>query len=301
MLEEHSRNWDCLLRPDKTVELTPVRVDTALKDHQFSIRTALQLAQLSHLVYVRDPADRQQFAGSIGMQETAAFSKWELHWSRFDLNDCDPGSPSVLCFRGSSDPRHWVLNVSALLVDWQHGGKVHLGFQQAYSKLRDSLLRELQRRPAAEWIVTGHSLGAALAQLAASDLDVPCRSVYTFGSPRPGNRDFRSALEARSKIHRIVHGHDFVTQLPQHWKRLKQLAFVHPGQLIHVNADGTLDPGGEAVLPTPEQMLQQSLQAIKSPDQRAQPVPALLDHAPIHYVRVLRRCLERAEQTGGEP
>jgi pimeloyl-ACP methyl ester carboxylesterase len=290
------QDWDCLLRPEKAVELSPIGSDIELAGEQFCLRTALQLAQLSHIVYVRDLDQRRQLARDVGMLETAAFSMWELHWSRFEIDNETPNTPTVLCFRGSCDPRHWVLNVNALLVDWPGGGKVHMGFQQAYSKLKQSLQDELNERPATTLIITGHSLGAALAQLAASDLDIPCRGVYTFGSPRPGNGDFRDALEAQSRVHRIVHGHDLFTQLPQHWKRLNRHAFVHPGQPVRISSDGTFDQSADAPLPTPEQMLQQSLEAIKSTPSLSRPVPALLDHAPIHYVRVLRHCLSRMDR-----
>ncbi|MDA0813340.1 MAG: lipase family protein [Verrucomicrobia bacterium] len=288
-------DWDCLLRPEKAVELSPIGSDIELVGEQFCLHTALQLAQLSHIVYVRDLDQRRQLARDVGMLETATFSKWELHWSRFEIDNETPDTPTVLCFRGSCDPRHWVFNVGALLVDWPGGGKVHMGFQQAYSKLKKSLLEELTDRPAARLIITGHSLGAALAQLAASDLDLPCPNVYTFGSPRPGNGDFRDALEARGQIHRIVHGHDFVTQLPQHWKRLNRHAFVHPGRPVRITGDGTFEESDDVSLPTPEQMLQQSLEAIKSTPNLSQPVPALLDHAPIQYVRVLRHCLSQMD------
>ncbi|MCB1094202.1 MAG: lipase family protein [Verrucomicrobiae bacterium] len=290
------QDWDCLLRPEKVVELTPVAPDIALGGDGFCLHTALQLAQLSHLVYVRDVNQRRQLACDAGMVETAAFSKWELHWSRFEIDNETPDTPTVLCFRGSCDLRHWVLNVSALLADWPRGGKVHFGFQQAYRKLKQSLLNELTERPTTTLITTGHSLGAALAQLAASDLDIPCCCVYTFGSPRPGNGDFRDALEAQSRVHRVVHGHDFVTQLPQHWKQLNQLAFVHPGQPVRISSDGTFDQSADVPLPTPEQMLLQSLAAIKSTPSLSRPVPALLDHAPAHYVRVLRECLHTQEK-----
>ena len=281
--------WQALLKPGEQIELAPLDAAFDWSERGFSPPMALQLAQLCHLVYVRDSLQRNDFAAGIGMTETAAFSKWELHWSRFDSSETT-GNPAVLCFRGSSDPRHWLLNFSAVLVDWRHGGKVHLGFMRAYDKLKQALEQEFEVRPADSLVITGHSLGAALAQLAASDLEIPCRHVYTFGAPRPGNRGFRDVLERQCPIYRIVHGHDCVAHLPHYSKRLRKHAYVHPGHLVRVSDSGKIEIGDDADLPSLEQMWKKSLQALKDGDRITKPLPALLDHAPIGYVRVLRKC-----------
>nr|XP_043627251.1 phospholipase A(1) DAD1, chloroplastic-like [Erigeron canadensis] len=68
--------------------------------------------------------------------------------------------------------------------------------------------------------ITGHSLGASLAILAAYDIKSaikysPHLSVISFGGPRVGNRSFRQHLEQQgTKILRIVNSDDLITKVP---------------------------------------------------------------------------------------
>jgi hypothetical protein len=63
--------------------------------------------------------------------------------------------------------------------------------------------------------VTGHSLGGALAVLAALELakaGATVAAVYTFGMPRPGNAHFKSEYDGRlgTTTYRLVNGNDIV-------------------------------------------------------------------------------------------
>ncbi|GFP90527.1 phospholipase a(1) dad1 chloroplastic [Phtheirospermum japonicum] len=68
--------------------------------------------------------------------------------------------------------------------------------------------------------ITGHSLGAALATLAAYDIKKnfkksPMVTVISFAGPRVGNRSFRCSLEKQgTKILRIVNSDDVITKVP---------------------------------------------------------------------------------------
>ena len=68
---------------------------------------------------------------------------------------------------------------------------------------------ELRAHPAAQVLLTGHSLGGAAAVLAAarlSDLGVPAEQlvVTTFGAPAVGNAAFARRYEGRFTLHRVV-------------------------------------------------------------------------------------------------
>lgn len=65
-------------------------------------------------------------------------------------------------------------------------------------------------------IVTGHSLGAALAQLTGMDLikaNIPCR-VIDFGQPRTGTQSYSSFSNKKMSTTRYTHNKDRVPHLP---------------------------------------------------------------------------------------
>ena len=83
--------------------------------------------------------------------------------------------------------------------------------------------------------VTGHSLGGAMATLVSHRLAVegfPVRAVYTYGSPRPGDRNFRDAY--RLPNYRFVNDNDLVPHCPCGG------AIVMSGDLKLLTRDGRL-------------------------------------------------------------
>ncbi|MCA9683305.1 MAG: lipase family protein [Myxococcales bacterium] len=120
-----------------------------------------------------------------------------------------------------------------------YGGKVHAGFKRAYEAVRASLLAALGEHRGGEqalWI-TGHSLGAAVASLAAVDLLAQGQSlegVYTFGQPRVGDDDFvagyQRALGDRS--YRLARVTDPIPGAPIHYRDLPTR--------IHITSDDRL-------------------------------------------------------------
>ncbi|MEH2051294.1 lipase family protein [Nostoc sp.] len=105
-------------------------------------------------------------------------------------------------------------------------GFVTAGFRGIYVSLRQKLLYALnekwQKSQNAKVFVTGHSLGGALATLAIPDIlkNTPFKNpddvtLYTFASPRCGDRQFAASFEALKVRHwRIANTEDFVTMLP---------------------------------------------------------------------------------------
>jgi triacylglycerol lipase len=94
---------------------------------------------------------------------------------------------------------------------------VHEGFLKAFSDIEDKFSVVVDsalsnRRPV--WFC-GHSLGAALATIAAYKYRDRAQGLYTFGSPRVGNGRFVNALiKSLRNIHRFVHHRDVVTTVP---------------------------------------------------------------------------------------
>ncbi len=105
------------------------------------------------------------------------------------------------------------------------GGHMHTGFMKAYGgvdqRLQEALRRAQQGDPNKPILFTGHSLGGALAQIAATDAREQrfnVAAVYTFGQPRVGDRAFSAhykELGLSSKTYRHVNQGDPVPRLPK--------------------------------------------------------------------------------------
>ena len=103
----------------------------------------------------------------------------------------------VVAFRGTQ-PDKWkdiVADANILLAPWQNG-MVHLGFKRAFDAIRPQLDPILARlAPDRTLWFCGHSLGAALATLAADHYPAT-RGIGTLGSPRIGNPAFAQAFDS---------------------------------------------------------------------------------------------------------
>jgi alpha-beta hydrolase superfamily lysophospholipase len=121
--------------------------------------------------------------------------------------------------------------------------------------------------------LTGHSLGGALATLAASRW--PARACYTFGAPRVGDGAFARTL--RAPLYRVVNGQDVVPRVPP---ASDLLGFADAGELHQLGAAAASDEV------TPRDLAERL-------DERRwfDPAPFLADHAPASYVARLRASL----------
>ncbi|MFK5950508.1 MAG: lipase family protein [Methylococcales bacterium] len=107
-------------------------------------------------------------------------------------------------------------DVKATIKTCKTGGKIHSGFDEAFSQVAVEIQQflnqdEFKDKPL---FITGHSLGGALATVAAKKLTHKggIASCYTFGSPRVGNVDWATGI--KTPIYRIVNAVDPVTMLP---------------------------------------------------------------------------------------
>jgi pimeloyl-ACP methyl ester carboxylesterase len=112
-------------------------------------------------------------------------------------------------------------------------GKVHKGFSDALDEVWPELcdyVALLHTGGRTVWFA-GHSLGAALATLAAARYG-KAQGVYTFGSPRVGDATFRDRYPV--PLYRVVNGHDVITTVP-----LPPL-YRHVGELWYLDSQGEL-------------------------------------------------------------
>ena len=206
---------------------------------KFSIQNANALALCSQLAYqkpniiqlkMQEQGFRSEFISS-GLQATDT-----------QLFIGHSGSTIVMAFRGTSNIRDWMTDAKIELVDIPHG-KVHRGFNTALDSVWPEVidtLKHTQVYAQSLWI-TGHSLGGALAALAAARLSLdehkPINGIYTFGQPRVGDRQFTREIdnELKPRYFRFVNNNDIVTRIPT---RLG--TYNHAGSVRFFDSAGTL-------------------------------------------------------------
>lgn len=112
--------------------------------------------------------------------------------------------------------------------------RVHSGFAKALECVWPLLQLHIEHlQPQQIWL-TGHSLGAALATLAASRLRHHSGvTTYVFGSPRVGNEAFRRLL-ADAPLYRYVFCADIVCRVPPAFF----LDYVHVGEPCYIDRRG---------------------------------------------------------------
>ena len=122
----------------------------------------------------------------------------------------------VVSFRGT-EPKEFS-DIKADLKSWktdsETDGHVHAGFKHELDKIWAPILTYIQINKDKSLYITGHSLGAAMATLAASRVQKYSnfRSLYTYGSPRVGNKRF--LLGCTFSHVRVQNNNDLVCQTP---------------------------------------------------------------------------------------
>ena len=136
-----------------------------------------------------------------------------------------PSDKSIyIAFRGSSSIRDWLSNLDARKVPYTSYPEcecfVHKGFYEAEQKVIGKIVEEVTRLkkiyPNYQVKVTGHSLGAAMAQLTSMDLVKAGfnPTVIDFGQPRTGDEKYANLATSLVPTWRVTHNRDNVPHLP---------------------------------------------------------------------------------------
>ena len=278
---EYDATNDALTKPETRLPLAV--------DDQWSL--AARCAELSRLAYFRAELDAgaaaQVAAGlaaagygpATSFRGDAILPKRSIGTYAFAVRD--GAGRAFVVFRGTQpdDLGDLIDDVRFWPKDLHNGVKVHGGFLRAYNSLKgdiDAWLAALDPQPA-ELIVTGHSLGAAMATLMAS---LNCdATLVTFGSPRVGGPGLAQMFAGRP-VHRYVDCNDFVTNLaPPIW-------FRHVAGMHYIDRHGV-------VRDKPPGLWQRALDRVRGDFAyfrrfgiRSGHVPfrTAADHAPINYV-----------------
>ena len=138
-----------------------------------------------------------------------------------------PSDNSIyVAFRGTESPLNWQINFDSDLVNYdmfpECDCQVHKGFYEAVGTVSDDIITEIQRLqkefPTYAVKVTGHSLGAALAQVTTMYLikaDIQVSNMINFGQPRIGDKKYAEFTKATFPDQwRVTHHQDIVPQSP---------------------------------------------------------------------------------------
>jgi Lipase (class 3) len=189
---------------------------------------------------------------------------------------------AVVAFRGTDadDPTDIGDDLNALPEGWSGGGKVHRGFANALMEIWDLAEKELQALQDFTLLFTGHSLGAAMATLAAS-LHTP-NSLYTFGSPRVGDETFVAAIEGKLDNHRYVDCCDLVARVPP----AGVFGYAHLGRPYYIDRDRAIQQRDFDDTYIQEDQFKAEAKYIEEFSWRIGDVAvrALADHSPVNYV-----------------
>jgi hypothetical protein len=192
------------------------------------------------------------------------------------------------------------------ILDPKYGG-LHAGFLGAFQNVwldnsRGSglatILAELGKAQERTVWFTGHSLGGALATLAAFWYEGKS-TLYTFGSPRVGNATFRAKFGNRSAF-RITHATDIVPTVPHimcHARPNALESFEHVGRHYAITTSSRVDvsesnePDRATQWPGYFNVAANTLKALGTEWMSAFPQQRIADHAPTYYASLLWNAL----------
>jgi hypothetical protein len=233
---------------------------------EFDLQTALSLAKAANLVYSDLSYIKEISVRRWGVQDLENFryiNNRERDTQAFMFKTKDF---VLIAFRGSQEIQDWRTNARTRFDKFAIAtsmepldedttppiGQVHRGFQAAWQSVEEGVLKQLEiwgagRKSDFPIFICGHSLGGALATVAAASLVKRGRrniqGVYTFGQPRVGDLVFVNEIgrALKGKVFRFVNNNDIVPRVPPPylpWNPTR--IYIHLGTTFYFNAFGGL-------------------------------------------------------------
>jgi hypothetical protein len=272
--------------PSTTALFTPSARETVFEQgKQYSaLQLALEAARLAYVRFEESPRHFDRLADALaraGFATPAAFVDAQSDTQGFAA--CRAADKTALIsFRGTQADKlgDVVTDLKAFTVPWtESGGRAHAGFASGARIVMPQIVKWLDNECAdrTTLILTGHSLGAALATLVAS----VCRptDLITIGSPRVGNEEFTRAF-ADMRCTRIVDCCDTVTRVPP------EPFFKHICPPLYVTRDAETREAPD------DEFINKDRKAARRAYFREHAIKPgnvtlrdLADHAPINYIR----------------
>ena len=205
----------------------------------FDYKKALSLAEASLLAYENETTVKNTALNVWGFK-TVEF----LNIASTQAFIAQTDNLILVAIRGTENNlEDWLGNMDIRTVSKPYGN-VHKGFATHFENIKQKLVAILNNSNASGkslWL-TGHSLGGAIATIAAAELksQYDVSGIYTFGQPRVGFETLRTFIEAnyQDKFFRFVNQDDPIVLLP--WKGARDWQDV--GKLIHLTGTATITP-----------------------------------------------------------
>jgi len=209
------------------------------------VKTALNISQASYCMSELDKWTCTTCVDS-NIYETKLIEENELVIIGYN----SPYNAIFVGFRGSSNIQNWLDNLQVQLVKPYNDTQIEVehGFYKIYSALDQKIYTIIDnlrlKYDTNNILVTGHSLGGAIATLFAFDVcyyNVPYKiySLITFGSPRVGNNYFSEYVSMCDfASFRVTHHYDIVPHVPEEF-----LGYEHISQEVWYN-----EPNADYVL-----------------------------------------------------
>ncbi|TDV35921.1 lipase family protein [Actinophytocola oryzae] len=218
-------------------------------DHRvtgYSARQAYCMAKAADLAY-KDPRTIESTAREWGFEEVRHHhTTFTPPFALTDTQAYTMASPTMIvtAFRGTEpvQTRDWLSDTTTPPWPGPSGvGLMHYGFAEAlvavFPEVR-AAITELRDQDQTIWF-TGHSLGGALAMLAAARLhfeepSLTANGVYTYGQPRTCDRVLADAYDKAlgGRTFRVVNNNDIVAQVPP------EPVFHHVREIRYIDSSG---------------------------------------------------------------
>lgn len=203
-----------------------------IKNLSFAEQSAL-FARFSNLAYEK-PEDAKKLFVKAGFDGVTYYGNDGSNAYVVESKD----DVVVVC-RGT-EVKEWgdvKADLSIALVPSRSGiGKVHRGFRTYTDKIWEPIKSHISPIKNKDIWFTGHSLGAAMATLMARrcvlDISMRVPTLFTYGSPRVGNRAYINEFNGQITHHRWVNDGDIVTKVPF------VPFYYHCGTMHHISSSG---------------------------------------------------------------
>ncbi|KAG6494590.1 triacylglycerol lipase OBL1-like [Zingiber officinale] len=230
------------------------KLDSSIEPGDAKYHAALS-SMASKLAYENESSIKSVVTDDWNMEFLGFYDCWNDYQRQFSTqafmlaDRADDPELIVVAFRGTNpfEAMDWYTDFDVSWHELPDAGKVHEGFLKglglqrspralpkeaeggetkpyAYYAIRDELRRLLRRNAKAKFLVTGHSLGGALAVLfpavlahhGEEELLRRLEGVYTFGQPRVGDEVFGefAGRHLEGRYFRYVYSNDIVPRVP---------------------------------------------------------------------------------------